>query len=91
MSRTAWILVSLAVVGALAVPAIAERFRAVRRAVGAVGVYWVSLNLWGTGLHLAGLSARPPQGMEIAGVALPPFLAVAAWLFWDARTRSRRP
>ena len=89
MSRTAWFLVSLAVVGALAIPALADRLRAVRRAAGAVAVYWVALNLWGTGLHFAGLSARAPQGIEVAWVALPPFLAVAAWLYWDARVRSR--
>ena len=62
MSRTAWFLVSLLVVGALTIPALAERLRAVRRAVGAVAVYWVSLNLWGTGLHLLGLAGRPPRG-----------------------------
>jgi hypothetical protein len=88
MSRTAWFLVSLAVVAFLSIPALAERLRAVRRAVGAVAVYWVSLNLWGTGLHFLGLSARPPQGAQMVWVALPPVLVVVAWLTWDTR-RSR--
>jgi hypothetical protein len=89
MSRTAWILVSLAVVGILAIPALRERMHAVRRAVGAVAVYWVSLNLWGTALHYFGLSARPPPGAEIAWVMLPPVLAGVAWLAWDTRSRQR--
>ena len=89
MSRTAWFLVSLAVLGFLSLPALAERLRAVRRAVGAVAVYWVTLNLWGTGLHLLGLASRRPQGAEIVWVALPPVLAVVAWLTWDARPRQR--
>ena len=91
MSRTAWILVSLAVVGVLAIPALRERLHAVRRAVGAVAVYWVSLNLWGTALHFLGLAARPPQGAQIVWVVLPPVLAVVAWLSWDTRSRPRRP
>jgi hypothetical protein len=90
MSRTAWFLVSLLIVGALSIPAIAERLRAVRRAVGAVAVYWVSLNLWGTLLHLLGLVGRPPRGLEAIAVMLPPVLVVVAWLVWDARSRARR-
>ena len=91
MSRTAWFLVSLAVVGILAIPALRERLHAVRRAVGAVAVYWVSLNLWGTALHFLGLSVRPPQGPQVLWVVLPPVLLVVAWLAWDARSRPRRP
>ena len=89
MSRTAWIFVSLAVVGFLSLPALRERLRAVRRAVGALAVYWVSVNLWGTGLHFLGLASRVPQGAELVWVALPPVLAAVAWLAWDARSRQR--
>jgi hypothetical protein len=89
MSRTAWILVGLAVVGFLSLPALAERLRAVRRALGAVAVYWVSLNLWGTALHFLGLAARPPQGLQVLWVMLPPVLAVVGWLAWDGRSRPR--
>jgi hypothetical protein len=89
LSRTAWYLVSLTVIGFLVLPSLTERLRAVRRAVGTVAVYWVSLNLWATGSYLLGFSARVPQGAEIVWVLLPPLLVVAAWRAWDTRSRRR--
>ncbi len=85
MSRTVWYLVSLTVLGLLVLPSLAMRFRAVRRAMGAVAVYWVSLNLWGTACYALGLSSRVPQGAEIVWVLLPPLLVVWAWRAWGER------
>jgi arginine exporter protein ArgO len=89
MSRNAWYLITLAVLGFLVLPSLTERLRAVRRAVGALAVYWVSLNLWGTACYLLGVSPRLPQGAQIAWVIVPPFFAVVAWLAWDQRARPR--
>jgi len=87
MSRNAWYLITLAVLGFLMLPALSERLRAVRRAVGALAVFWVSLNLWGTASYLLGFTARVPQGAQIAWVVVPPLFMVAAWLAWDKRER----
>jgi hypothetical protein len=91
LSRTAWYLVSLTVLGLLVLPSLAERLRAVRRAVGAVAVYWVSLNLWGSACYALGLISRVPQGAQIAWVMGPPLLVVWAWRAWGERAARSRP
>ena len=83
MSRTVWYLISLTVLaflrGALRS---SDRLRAVRRALSAVAVYWVSLNLWGSACYALGLTSRVPQGAQIAWVLGPPLLVVWAWRAW---------
>jgi len=89
LSRTVWYLVSLTVVGFLVVPRLSERLRVVSRALSAVAVYWVSLNLWGTAAYALGLTPRVPQGAQIAWILGPPLLVVWAWRAWERRSEPR--
>jgi hypothetical protein len=85
VSRTGWLITGLLAAAFLLLPGFLERWRRVRRAVGAVFLFWISLNLWGTSLHLAGL--RPTGESRGAMLLGPPLLLTAAWIFWDLRRR----
>jgi hypothetical protein len=85
MSRAAWVVTGILAVAFLLMPGIRERWRRVRRAVGALLVFWVSMNLWGVSLHLSGFR---PDGSARAAILLgPPLLAAAAFVFRDLRRR----
>ncbi|HEY5907270.1 MAG TPA: hypothetical protein VIZ31_04460 [Vicinamibacteria bacterium] len=87
MTRMGWAVTLLAAFALLLLPGFLERWRRVRRALGAVFVFWIALNLWGTSLHLTGLAA--PSSLR--GIALlgPPLVLAAAWVMWDLRRSSR--
>jgi hypothetical protein len=84
VSRGGWLVTGLLAVAFLLLPGFLERWRRVRRALGAVFLFWISLNLWGTSLHLAGLGPARSQGAILLG---PPLLLSAAWVLWDLRRR----
>jgi hypothetical protein len=85
MSRTGWV-VTLALAAAFVLaPGFLERWRRVKRALGALLVFWISMNLWGTSLHLTG--ARPAEAPRGALLLGPPLLLAAAWVYWDLRRR----
>jgi hypothetical protein len=87
MTRVGWAVTLLLAVSLLLLPGFLERWRRVRRALGAVFVFWISMNLWGTSLHLAG--GRPDgtlQGLALLG---PPLFLAAGWVLWDLRRSSR--
>jgi len=85
MSRTGWIISLLLTAALVLAPGFLERWRRVRRAMGAVLVFWISMNLWGTSLHLTGVrTAGAQQNVLLLG---PPLLLAAAWVYWDLRKR----
>ena len=87
MTRVGWAVTVLLGVSLLLLPGFLERWRRVRRAVGAVFVFWISMNLWGTSLHFAGGRPDGPwRGLALVG---PPLLLAAGWLLWDLRRNSR--
>ena len=85
MSRSAWIITLLLTAALLLAPGFLERWRRVRRALGTVLVFWISLNLWGTSLHMSGL--RPLGGGRGALLFGPPLALAGAWACWDLRRR----
>ena len=85
MSRAGWIVTLMLALALMILPGFLERYRRVRRALGAACVFWVSLNLWGTSLHFAGLRAEGP--LRAAALAGPPLLATVLWLYWPGRRR----
>ena len=85
MSRAGWVITLLLVLALVILPGFLERYRRVRRALGAACVFWVSLNLWGTSLHFSGLEAEGP--LRAAALAGPPLLATVLWLYWPRRSR----
>lgn len=85
MSRAGWTVTFVLVLALLILPGFLERFRRVRRALGAVCVFWISLNLWATSMHFAGLSAVGP--MRAVALAGPPLLATLVWVYWPWRRR----
>ena len=85
MSRTGWIVTGILAVAFLLMPGFMERWRRVRRAVGTLVVFWISLNLRGASLHLSGLS---PDGPARAATILgPPLLVALVFLYRDLRRR----
>jgi len=85
MSRTGWIITLVLAAAFLLAPGLLERWRRVKRAMGAVLIFWISLNLWGTSLHLTGVQAAAAEkNVLLLG---PPFLLAAGWVFWDLRRR----
>ena len=85
MSRAGWTITLLLALALMILPGFLERFRRVRRALGAACVFWVSLNLWGTSLHFSGLQTEGPvRALALAG---PPLAATLLWLFWPGRRR----
>ena len=68
-------------------PGFRERWRRVRRAVGALLVFWVTSNLWGTSLHFTGV--RPEGALRAATLLLPPLLLTAGWVYWELRRGHR--
>ena len=87
MTRMGWAVTLVAGFALLLLPGFLERWRRVRRALGAVFVFWIALNLWGTSLHLTGLAAPSPfRGIALLG---PPLVLAAAWVMWDLRRSSR--
>jgi hypothetical protein len=87
MSRTGWAVTLVAALALLMLPGFLERWRRVRRAVGALVVFWIATNLWGTSLHLAGGRPEGPlQGVLLLG---PPLLLAALWVLWDLRRQRR--
>ena len=89
MSRTAWYIIGMAVLALLLVPTLVARWRAVRRAVGAFAVFWVSASLWGTGLYLLGALPLASGAAALAIQILPPLAVMLAWLAFDLRARKR--
>ena len=85
MSRAGWIVTVMLALALIILPGFLERYRRVRRALGAACVFWISLNLWGTSLHFSGLSAEGP--LRAAALAGPPLLATVLWLYWPRRGR----
>ena len=85
MSRAGWTIALLLALALMILPGFLERYRRVRRALGAACVFWVSLNLWGTSLHFSGLKTEGP--LRAAALAGPPLLATLGWLFWPWRRR----
>lgn len=85
MSRASFIVTLLLAVALVLLPGFLERWRRVRRVLGAVFVFWISRNLWGTSLDLSGLRPEGPMG----GAALlgPPLVATILWLYWERRRR----
>ncbi len=87
MSRLGWAVTLLMAVALLLMPGFLERWRRVRRALGAAVVFWISMNLWGTSLHLSG---APPDGtLRGLGLVGPPLLLAAGWVLWDLRRSGR--
>ena len=87
MSRVGWAITLCMAVALLLMPGFLERWRRVRRAIGAVVVFWISMNLWGTAVHVS--SGRPSgtlQGLALVG---PPLLMAAGWVLWDLRRKER--
>ena len=85
MSRAGWIVTLLLALALMILPGFLERYRRVRRALGAACVFWVLLNLWGTSLHFSGLRAEGP--LRAAALAGPPLLVTVLWLYWPGRRR----
>lgn len=85
MSRAGWTATLLLALALMILPGFLERFRRVRRALGAACVFWISLNLWGTSLHFAGLRLEGPW--RAAALAGPPLLATLLWIYWPRRRR----
>jgi predicted tellurium resistance membrane protein TerC len=86
VSRATWIVTLVLVLALVLMPGFLERYKRVRRALGAVFVFWISLNLWITSLHLSGLG---PEGGALRTAALggPPLLATVLWLYWSRQGR----
>ena len=87
MSRASFIVTLLLAVALVLLPGFLERWRRVRRALGAVFVFWISLNLWATSLHFSGV--RPEGPLRSAALLGPPLLVVILWLYWEGRKRQR--
>ena len=85
MSRAGWTVTFVLVLALLILPGFLERFRRVRRALGAVCVFWISLSLWMTSMRFAGFGVAGP--MRTAALAGPPLLATLLWLYWPRRRR----
>jgi len=85
LSRAGWTLTLILALAVLLLPGFLERYRRVRRALGAVCVFWISWNLWGTSMHFSGL--RPEGALRGAVLAGPPLLATLLWLYWPGRRR----
>jgi hypothetical protein len=87
MSRLAWIVTLVAALALVLLPGFMERWRRVRRALGGVVVFWISMNLWGTSLQLTGLAgAGSLHRLALLG---PPLVLAAAWVVWDLHRSSR--
>jgi hypothetical protein len=85
MSRAVWTVTLVLAVAFVLAPGFLERFRRVKRAMGAFLIFWIAMNLWGTSLHFTGLRpAGAPRGVLLLG---PPLLLAAAWVYWDLRRR----
>jgi hypothetical protein len=89
VSRTSWYLVTFAVIAFLALPGLVARWRAIRRAVGALAVFWVSMNLWGTGLYLLGRATMLSRGTQMTAAMFLALLTMLTWLAWDRRAQGR--
>jgi hypothetical protein len=87
MSRTSLTVALILALAVLLLPGFLERWRRVRRAVGAVLVFWIASNLWGTALYVSGISAE--GALRAATRVLPPLLLSAAWVYWDLRRGQR--
>ena len=85
MSRAGWVITLLLALALMILPGFLQRYRRVRRALGAACVFWVCLNLWGTSLHFSGLKVEGP--LRAAALAGPPLLATILWLYWPGRRR----
>ena len=88
MSRVGWIVALLLALALMILPGFLERYRRVRRALGAACVFWVFLNLWGTSLHFSGMKAEGP--LRAAALAGPPLLGTVLWLYWPKRRKEGR-
>ena len=87
MTRTSLTIALILALALLLMPGFLERWRRVRRAVGALLVFWITSNLWGTSLHFSG--ARPEGSLRAAALLLPPLLLTAGWIYWDLRRGQR--
>ncbi len=85
MSRATFIVTLILAVALVLLPGFLERWRRVRRALGAAVVFWISLNLWATSLHFSGL--RPEGPIRGAALVVPPLVATILWLYWERRRR----
>jgi hypothetical protein len=87
MSRVGWAITLCMAVALLLMPGFLERWRRVRRAMGAVVVFWISMNLWGTAVHVS--SGRPSGTLRGFALMGPPLLLAAGWVLWDLRRKGR--